>query len=304
MASTLEKVKPAKVIADKMADLIENGIVPWRKPWTGEGIRLDGPQNAITNRPYSGANRWYLFAVALAKGYCDPRWLTFKQAQSKGGTVRKGEKGTSVIFWNIKEVADANAPGGKKKIAFCRIYYVFNVMQCDGVTFPEIKPREVKEWTPDEKVTACVTSLAEWYDTDGAPSLHHGYDAAYYAPDTDSVHMPNRETFNRPVDYAQVLAHETIHATGHKSRLDRLDAKRKGDNAYAIEELTAELGACTYLDAFDLLSEVEEPSAAYLKSWASRFRNDPDIFISAASRADKALALLLGTAEEADQGEE
>jgi antirestriction protein ArdC len=126
-----------KEISDRILAQLKNGVAPWRRPWVkraavGE-LNATFPRNATTGKMYSGVNVLLLWGKAQDCGYSNPRWLTFKQAKEHGGTVRKGEKGTEIVFVSYLERADRSNPDKSVRIPFLKSYHVFNVDQCDGL---------------------------------------------------------------------------------------------------------------------------------------------------------------------------
>ena len=177
--------------------------------------------------------------------YSSPFWLTFKQAQELKGTVRKGEKGTPIVFYkqlpdDAKDDDESTEEDERAPFVLCH-YTVFNVEQCDGLTLPEIEqPTTAPEIDEDETCEAIVTG---W---ENRPALHLTSATecrAYYRPSTDSVHMPARSRFVDAPHYYSTLFHELVHSTGHESRLNRTFGDHFGDELYSKEELVAEMGA-------------------------------------------------------------
>jgi antirestriction protein ArdC len=229
MARDLHQEITARIVARLKA-----GVVPWRQPWSGKGHGVM-PRNAGTSRAYSGANVILLWSRAEESGFSDPRWLTFNQAREAGGTVRKGEKGETVIY--VSKIVKTNNNGSKRIIPFLKGYTVFNVAQCDNlpakIADPDAAQRVVNPNTRDEIADAFMSAT-------GA-TVRHGEARAYYQPLGDFVNMPPFETFTGASSYYGVAFHELGHWTGSAKRLDRTFGKRFGDQAYSAEELVAEL---------------------------------------------------------------
>jgi antirestriction protein ArdC len=275
-------------ITNSIAAQLEQGVRPWSKPWTD---RHSGPTDLPHNydgRPYRGANVFWLWVTASANGYASPIWLTFNQAKAKGGAVRKGEKGTTVFFWSITKRKDEKT-GEEKKSMFVKTYTVFNVAQCDGLkmpTPPEPRPEP-------ERIAAAETMIAET----GAVIRHDGGGRAFYTPTLDEIHLPAREAFMSSDGYYSTAFHELGHWTGHATRLDRKFGARFGDNAYAFEELVAELTSAFVCASQGFATVDRADHAAYLAGWIKVLRADPGAFITAAGAAQKAADLILGTAK-------
>lgn len=198
-----------QIITDRIIALLEAGTAPWRKPWNygAEG----GPLNLSSRKHYQGINCFLL----SCSPYSSPYWLTFKQAQDLGGTVRRGEKGTPVIFWKIYEKEDPQAEDGKKRLPVIRYYTVFNVEQCEGITAPV---PDVTTWHEHDPIEAAeAVSLA----MPNRPIVEIGGTRACYFPSFDRVHIPELFRYEQPEEYYSTLFHELAHATGHESRLNR-----------------------------------------------------------------------------------
>src|SRR6187397_655536 len=221
-------------ITDKVLAGLEAGTVPWRKPWTGRNFM---PTSASTGRPYRGINAVLLWLEGELKGYASNLWLTYRQAAEFGGNVRKGEKGTLVVFWKRLEVKDTEAtePDATKTIMMMRHYTVFNLAQCDDVTLP---PRFVSDTEP-RPVPDVVTEVLEGY-ADGPKVTFQAGDSAHYSPSTDVVVLPLVEQFDTDNGFAGAAFHELVHSTGHASRLDRFERggepQHFGSQRYAREE--------------------------------------------------------------------
>lgn len=259
--------------------MLESGVAPWRKPWTAQGM----PVNAVTQRPYRGVNVFILWAVEATRGYTGGGWLTFNQAKALGGSVRKGEKGTAIVFWKIFRTQDRETRD-EVNIPLLRYYTVFHTSQCENLP---VKPT-VETTHVVEPVEAAEALVAQYFDK---PSIGFGGGSAYYAPSRDHVQMPERDTFKSAAGYYNTLFHELAHSTGHESRLNRRELAnvvRFGDEAYSTEELTAELTAAFCCVSVGLDQSTLPQSASYIKSWLSALKADPKMLITAAARAQRA----------------
>ncbi|UOQ83299.1 ArdC family protein [Hymenobacter sp. 5414T-23] len=211
-----------------------------------------------------------------------------------GGNVRKGAKGHQVVYYNISK-RENKETGKEEKMPFLKYYTVFSVEDIEGIEFnlPEV-PKQ--EFTPSEVAEGIVEA---W---DGKPAIQHLHQRAYYSPSLDFVNMPKPETFTTSEGYYQTLFHELTHSTGHKSRLDRADLTAgdgKQSTSYAREELTAEMGASFLSAAAGIATEqTEENAVAYIQSWLERLKNDKQLVVKAASKAQAAARMILGTTEE------
>jgi len=281
-------------VTDAIINSIEQGVGNWRMPWHTSGRFAFSPINATSKKPYRGINTVCLWAAAQAKGYDRGEWATYQQWQEKGGQVRKGEKATTVVFWKFAhESAESQDDGaetiaGRSRLLFTRGYSVFNAAQVDGYT-PEA---DTDTTTPERIVHAEAFFQAIRAD------VQHGGNRAYYAPDSDHIQMPPFPAFTENVSYYSTLAHEHTHWTAPTARCDRQLGKRFGDNAYAAEELIAELGAAFTCAHLGLSTEPREDHAQYIQSWLRVLKPDSRAIFTAASKAQQATDWLIARAGE------
>ena len=278
-------------VTDSIISLLEQGVAPWQKPWEGIGI----PINPTTDKAYRGGNAVQLMATALQRGYDDPRWMTYKQAWENDWQVKKGEKGTWIEFWEVKDASDEkNAPGQpsvegaeKPERRFIhKIYTVFNAQQIEG-----IPPHALKQRTPFEAIEAGERILT----SSGAKISHGQADRCFYHRSTDSIHLPPKEAFNDAPGYYGTALHELSHWTGHPSRLNRStlnESYRFGDAAYAREELRAELSSL-FLAAETGIPHDPSSHAAYVGSWIEALQKDKNEIFRAAHDASTAADFVL-----------
>jgi antirestriction protein ArdC len=302
--SSPDKPRPDayQVITDQIIALLDAGTVPWHKPWNsgaGDGVPL--PLSMSSRKPYRGINVWLLAISAMTHGYSSPWWGTYQQISDRGGQVRKGEKSTQVVLWKPIEVDDETKPGAKRKAFLLRTFNVFNADQADGLDDLKVQPEpadeEDEERAEVERIEACEAALAAYYLT--GPSLAFGGNAAYYVPSADHVQMPPRESFESSEALYGTWFHETVHSTGHKSRLarkDLLESHSFGDRSYSREELVAEMGAAFLSGLTGIAAETLPQSASYLEHWISVLKGDKKLLVSAAAQAQKAVDLILGDA--------
>ena len=295
---------PYETVTARIIESLSAGVIPWAKPWKGNSTSNPFPRNFKTGAPYRGAN----VLILWSSPYTSPYWLTFKQAKEMGGTVRKGEKGTQILFWKIGkrdaqgQPAEAEATDDKaRKIFFCRAYTVFNTEQCDGLKVPGAIAN-LPEVDEDER---CESIISGW---DARPTLqldnsHEG--RAYYRPNTDTVHMPIRNRFVDGPHYYATLFHELVHSTGHESRLAREHGACFGDDLYSKEELVAEVGSSFLCAIAGIANERTEQSAtAYIQSWIKVLKGDSRLIVTAASAAQKAADTIIGHRFEDEAGDE
>lgn len=272
----------------ELLEKVEDG--EWSQPWsTGTGL----PRNGHTGRHYSGINVLVLWGEAMKQGYTSAEWMTYKQAKKEGGFVRKGESGTKISFFRFIEVDDEKSDDeDKKKIPLLRTYSVFNLDQIEGVGAIRDKEQEeiAEAWLESETGEGRRPSVDKFIEDTGAKIIE-GH-LACYAPSTDCVTLPPMDSFISPDHYYTTTFHELVHWTGHSSRLGRNLESRFGDDAYAFEELIAELGAAFVAGDFKLKSELKEESAKYIKHWIKVLKDDKYAIFTASREAKKAAEFL------------
>ncbi len=279
-------------ITDKIIADLEKGVRPWLKPWNAahtEG-RISRPlrHNGV---PYSGINILMLWASAMEQRFPAPIWMTFKQALELGAHVRKGEKGSLVVYANSITRTETSDTGEEieHEIPFMKGYTVFNVEQIEGLPEHYYGKPEVRLTTVERNERTEV-----FFRNTGADIRYRG-NRAFYAYEADYIQMPVIEAFRDAESFYATLAHEATHWTKHASRLDRdLGRKHYGDEGYAREELVAELGAAFLCADLDLTLEVREDHANYVGFWLQVLRNDKRAIFSAAAHAQRAVDYLHG----------
>lgn len=280
-----DKVDVYQIVTDRIISELENGTVPWRKPWRAVGG--DRPTNLVSGKPYRGINQLLL----SMSDYKSPYWVTFKQAKLKGGSVRQGERSTLIVFWKMLDGIDRDT-GKPKTIPMLRYYRVFNVEQCDGINVPE--PDEIPEFDPCAEADAIIDGMPQ------APPIQYGGDSAAYVPEMDIVKLPVREAFSTPAMFYNTAFHELTHSTGHADRLKRegiVDFDSFGSEQYAKEELIAEMGAamlCTVAGIDNTLPA----SASYVANWLQALKNDPKMVVQAAGKAQRAADFIIGEVDD------
>jgi antirestriction protein ArdC len=278
-----------------VVESLERGVVPWRRPWrdrVAARFATDGrPRNAVSGKAYRGVNAWALPMIGEAKGFTDPRWVSFKQAQELGGRVRKGEKAARVTFWKFFDKVD-DAGDVESRIPMLRHYSVFNVEQCEGLLTPS-EPCVTDEPAPiDERCEAVIAGMPF------RPEILRTGSAAFYEPARDRVTMPDARSFRSLDSFYHVMFHELAHATGHESRLNRRDETGAafaafGSPVYAREELVAELASAMVGRSIGVDPDVDT-TAAYCESWLRALKNDPKLLVQASAKAQRAADWILG----------
>ena len=270
---------------------LEAGAAPWVKAWAataGQNI----PQNAVTNRPYSGCNVILLW-LARNRAWPTPRFLTFKQAIDAGGNVRKGEHGTKVYFVKQLSIREGDADAGdevdEKIVPMLREYTVFNVAQCENLSDSIIHGKPARVRNPDAR-----DALADQFLRSTAADIREGSGEAYFAASRDFISLPAFAAFKGADHFYNVAFHELTHWTGHKARLDRDLKNRFGSRQYAAEELIAELGAAFLCAEFGFDGDVR--NAGYIATWIDLLKTDKRAFFTACSKAQAAADYLRGLA--------
>lgn len=280
----------AKVTNKIIADL-ERGNLTWLQPWkSGHAAgEISRPLRAM-GKPYQGINVIMLWASAMEQGFDCPIWITYKQAVELGGQVRKGEKGSLVVYADTIRKTETNDKGEdvETAIPFMKGYTVFNAQQIDNL--PTHFTTRTEQWhgQPVERM-----EQAERFFASTQITIQHGGNKAYYSPSQDMVQMPDMQSFRDGESYYATLAHETTHWTRHETRLNRrFDSKRFGDAGYAMEELVAEIGAAFLCADLGITPETREDHAAYIASWLKALKNDKRAMFTAASHAQRAVDYL------------
>lgn len=269
-------------ITDKIVAQIEADPGQWKMPWSSKDGPIHMPHSA-DGRYYRGVNVLVLWCAAMDKGYQSPVWATYKQWAKHGCQVRRGEKSEMVVFW--KQVDYQNDEGDDESRVVARAFFVFNSSQVDGWTDPAANDHVVEEV---QHIKVCQD-----YFTSVGASLKIGGGRAFYSPNQDFIGIPKPADFKTMHDYYSTLGHEHIHWTGHTSRLDReLNTSRFGNEAYAFEELVAELGSAFLCSRLALENEPRLDHAQYLNSWLRVLKDDKKAIFTAASKAQKAIDYL------------
>lgn len=277
-------MKSKQEIQDTISALVieqlEKGIVPWRKPWTSAGYL---PTSLTTGKTYGGIN--LLILSIVGSNYSRPLWITYKEAEKRGGNIKRGEKGTPIIKWSIYDKRDKET-GETHKAFFLKEFTVFNIDQTEGLSI--VEPAKREPITIHEGIPALLADYAS------KPEIYHSAsDRAYYSPLLDSIHLPLVEQFTSAEEYALTLAHELTHSTGHQSRLNRFaDEKDEpavfGSANYAKEELVADIGANMLLNHYGMELSLTN-SASYVAGWLKALNNDTSLILSASTKAQKAV---------------
>ena len=278
-------------ITSQIVAQLEKGVRPWAKPWNADHAagRITRPLRH-NGQAYSGINVVSLWMSAELQGFSAPIWMTFRQAAELDAHVRKGEKGSLVVYANAitrTEHDDKTGEDIEREIPYMKGYTVFNVEQIDGL--PEIYYAKAKSCIDP---VARIERAEEFFTAQNA-TVKHGGNRAYYAQELDYVQMPDFVSFRDAESYYATLAHEMTHWTKHPARLARdLGRKSWGDAGYAAEELVAELGSAFLCADLNLCNEPREENAAYIANWLEVLKNDSRFIFSAAAHAQRAAGYL------------
>lgn len=272
-------------ITQQIIKSIEEGAgafsMPWHKPASGI------PVNAVTNNHYNGGNVMALWCASMSKGYSSDTWATYKQWATLGAQVKKGEKATTGIYFSTFEKEDDS--GNVKKLGFGKPFFLFNAAQVDNYA---------QESAPQVDLTKRIAFADSTILATGASIVHQG-NRAFYQPSTDSIQLPERDQFtgtatSTPTEsYYSTLLHELTHWTGSAKRLERVKGKRFGDQAYAFEELVAEIGAAFLCARLGITNDPRVDHAQYIASWLNVLKGDSRAIITASSEAQKACDYIL-----------
>ncbi len=288
-ASTSTRADVYSRVTNRIIADLEQGVRPWLKPWNGDhaAARITRPLRG-NGIPYRGINILLLWVDTIEKGFASNIWMTYKQAADLKAHVRKGEHGSLVVYADKLTKTETDDAGEEieREIPFMKGYTVFNTQQIEGLPsqyYPSPTARTER--------LALVESAEAFFANTGA-TFRHGGNRAYYTRSADVIQLPVPEAFKDAESYAAVKAHELTHWTAHPTRLDRELGKRFGDNAYAAEELIAEMGAAFLCADLAVTPEPREDHAAYLDSWLGVLKADKRAIFTAAAQAQRAVDYL------------
>lgn len=288
-------------ITDRIIAELENGIIPWEKPWTGTP---DGAISYATGKPYSVLNQ-----LLLGR---EGEYLTFKQIQEAGGKIKKGAHANMVVFWKFLQKTEDDGNGGivrdgnglpvYKNIPFLRYYNVYHIDDVEGVEKKhtnDVEQRYIKPVDEAQKV------LEGYWQREGITVEHvKNSDRAYYRRSDDLIHLPEMGQFRSAEAYYDTAFHESVHSTGHAKRLNRLTngmSAAFGGEDYSKEELCAEIGACSIMHQLGLETDKTfRNTASYIQSWLRALKNDKRMIVSAAGKAEKAVDLIFNRQKQTD----
>ncbi len=278
------------IVTEKIINLLEGGVVPWRRPWTSTGL----PRNLASKKPYRGVN----FFLLSASKYVSPFWLTIRQANELGGRVRKGEESTIVAFWKVDDAKqkteddDEETDGKTRRRFLLRYYRVFNLEQCElpQTVLDKLPKTEAHEHDPIETAERIIS------DMPNRPEIQYTGSKAFYSSLTDRITLPPRELFTSAEEFYATALHETVHSSGSEKRLARegiCEAAPFGSPVYSKEELVAEFGAAYLCAEAGISNAVICNQAGYVAGWLKKLRDDRKLLIHAAAQAQRAADYIL-----------
>jgi antirestriction protein ArdC len=294
------KVDIRQTVTDRIIKMLEDGGNQASKRWT-KSAAGGFPVNGKTGAFYQGVNVLILWGEMMEKAYKFPVWLTFNQAAEMGANVKKGEHGTQCVYFEMlkkrgEDGANEQPDSGEAKAEFfpmCKAFYVFNADQIENLPQTFIDKYMTGTTTNAPKFNAIEE--AERILTNSGASIRHQGNKAFYSPSCDYIALPEREAFVTPEDYYATALHELTHWTGHASRLARDFSGRFGSEAYAFEELIAELGAAFVVGSLGFIDATIVNHASYLESWLKVLRNDKTAIFTACKHAWLASDFIFGT---------
>ncbi|HET6844830.1 MAG TPA: ArdC-like ssDNA-binding domain-containing protein [Candidatus Angelobacter sp.] len=277
-----------QIVTERIIQSLEQGVIPWRRPWKVAGH----PRNFITTKPYRGIN----VLLLASQGYSSPYWLTYKQAAERGAHVRKGEKSTPIVFWNVQQTEKPSADGEgveHDRRFMLRYYSVFNLEQTS------LAPADA---APVQPLASCSAVVDAWQQKPRLVLDDPKISQAEYFPKLDAITMPLASRFVSSEHYYATLFHELIHSTGHASRLNRdgiSSFDKFGSERYSKEELIAEIGSAFLCGHTGINKpEIEQQTTAYLQGWIAKLKGDSRLVVSAAAQAQHAADMILGACSE------
>ncbi|GAB7217185.1 ArdC family protein [Dickeya oryzae] len=272
-----------QAVTDSIITALEAGVKPWTCPWQRVPGMSGLPSNFATGIAYSGMNIMLLWCSASEQGFGDSRWMTYKQALAVGGQVRKGEHGTTAIFYTMLE--KENEDGEIDHIPMLKAFTVFNIEQIDGLPLTTEVASSAETFEP-------LPQAENLFRRSGARIVEKGQNA-FFKPSTDEIWLPERHLFSDAANFYATGLHELVHWSGAKNRLNREMKGKFGSEGYAFEELIAELGSAFLMADLGIVGEVQHES--YIASWLKALKNDKRYIFKAASAASKAHRYLMDT---------
>ena len=274
-----------EMVTDRIIEQLENGVIPWEKPWTG--VR-SGAFNRVSKKSYSLLNQMLLKH--------EGEYATFKQWSELGGHIRKGEKSEIVVSWKLLPVEEVQEDGSKvtKQIPMLKYISVFHISQVDGV-----EPLPKEKLNDIEPIEKAENILRDYWTREHIKVEHVKGNKAFYSPSMDSIQLPLFEQFINANEYYSTAFHESVHSTMKESRCNRAEERKNklvafGSEEYSKEELLAEIGSANLMNMIGIETDKSfRNSSAYIQSWLKVLKNDVKFIVSASSKAEKAVNYIL-----------
>jgi antirestriction protein ArdC len=286
-----EPMNTYEIVTERIINLLEQGVIPWRRPWAATGL----PRSLVSKKIYRGINSFLLGATK----YVSPYWLTLRQANQLGGSVRKGEHGEIVVFWkteNADQMDPDEAPSEGDESArrrfILRFYRAWNVEQCalPQAVLDKLPAVETHQHDPIEAAEKIIAKMPN------PPEIRYGGSQAFYSPFTDRITLPSLELFTSAEEFSATKFHEFAHASGHPTRLNResiSEAAPFGSPVYGREELLAEMCAAFLCAEAGISPAVLENQTAYIQGWLGKLQGDKRMVVIAAAQAQRAADYIL-----------
>ncbi|HDR7922321.1 ArdC family protein [Bacillus paranthracis] len=269
-----------EVVTENIIKKLEEGTIPWRKPWVGEAVAV----NWKTQTPYRGINQFLLSSGEYA---------TYKQIKEAGGRIKEGEgkKYSIAVLWKwIKKKGKKDEENEEDTYPLLRYYRVYEInTQCEG-----LESKRVNESFEHDPVAEAEKLIEDFMNK---PDMTYNPGSAFYRPSMDVVNVPPMKHFPNVDEFYSTCFHELVHSTGHKSRLNRpgiVEQANFGDEVYSKEELVAELGASMLSAIAGIDNSTFENSASYLKGWLGALKGDSRLIVQASAQAQKAVDYIRG----------
>lgn len=279
-----------QLVTDAIIAKLEQGIIPWRKPWEGVsgGWLGNGARSYVTGREYSLINQFLLSS--------NEEYISFKEIQKRQAHLKKGSKSEPVVFFKLIRIEDENEEKGYKDIPMLKHFRVFKLSDVEGLQPHEPEKPNVADFVgaDNERIANCEEIVEQYRNREGVKIHEEIGDNAFYRPSTDEIVVPLIQQFESAKAFYDTLFHEMVHSTGTKNRLNREMVAHFGSKQYANEELTAEIGGAMLLNAAGFSdAAITENNAAYIQSWLEKLRNDKKLIVVAAQRSEKAVRFIL-----------
>ena len=280
-----------QMVTDRIIAALESGTIPWEKPW----INTSGTNVAVSHQD---GRRYSLLNQMM--------WITFKQAEKEGGHIKKGAKSSRVVFFKMMQkertdrdgntVIDEDGNPRMNQIPVLQYSCVFHIDDTEGI----VRKYTTSQPMPSDNLPIATidAALQDYLTRSGVTLRHYEQGRSYYSPSQDEIILPHMNQFDNAESYYATAFHEAGHSTGHPSRLARDFGHKFGDDLYSREELVAEITSAVLCNHFGIdTSKVQRNTAAYIQHWLKAIKEDNRMVVAAATKAEKAVKLILGEEE-------